>query len=171
MRYTDPALSIILPIVYILIGGFGLPGGAVYIRNGMLRSKGWVAAVAGAGPAMNVAFLLLVAALYRTLLETGGTISLAAGLGVLALFQATAIVLNLLPFPGLDGFGIIRPFLPPQVAARATQIGAGAFLLLFLLIWLTPVGGALLRVGVDITRALGIDTAAVAMGFGMLKLF
>lgn len=170
-RYTDPALSVILPVAYILIGGFGLPGGAVYINFGRLRSRLWAAATAAAGPLTNVAFLLLLAGLYHLLLAGRGTLDLAAGLAILALFQATAIILNLLPFPGLDGFAIIRPYLAPRAAARAENIGAAAFLILFLLIWLTPVGGALLRVGVDITRSLGIDTGAVAIGFRMMKLF
>ena len=171
VRYTDPALSVLLPLAYILVGGFGLPGGAIYIRPGRLRSRTWVAVVSAAGPIMNLLVLLALAALYRLLLAANGTVDMAAGLGVLALFQATAILLNLLPFPGLDGFGVLRPYLPRHVAIRADQIGAGAFLVLFLLIWLTPVGGALLRVSVDITAALGIDTPAVAFGFRMLKLF
>ena len=171
MRYTDPALSILLPLAYILIGGFGLPGGAVYINNGRLRSRGWMAAVAAAGPFMNLVFLLGLAMLYQALFSRGGTVDLAAGIGVLALFQATAIILNLLPFPGLDGFGIIRPYLPAQAAARANQIGGVAFIILFVLLWLTPAGSALIRTGADITSALGIDNAAVAIGFGQLKLF
>ena len=170
-RYTDPALSILLPLAYILVGGIGLPGGAIFIRPGRLRSRGWVAAVSAAGPAMNVLVLLALAALYKLLLDVNGTIDMAAGLAVLALFQATAILLNMLPFPGLDGFGVLRPYLPRDIAIRADQIGAGAFLILFLLIWLTPVGAALLRVCVDITAALGIDTSAVAIGFRMMKLF
>ena len=170
MRYTDPVLSILLPLVYILIGGFGLPGGAVYINTRRLRSRAWMSLVSAAGPLMNLAFLLGLAVLYRALFTHGGTVDLASGIGVLALFQATAIVLNLLPFPGLDGFGIIRPFLPASAAARADQIGGAAFILLFVLLWLTSAGSALIRVGVDITSALGIDTAAVAMGFAALKI-
>ena len=171
MRYTDPALSILLPLVYILVGGFGLPGGAVFINVGRLRSRAWMAATSAAGPLMNLAFLLALALLYQALFSGGGTVDLASGIGVLALFQATAIILNLLPFPGLDGFGIIRPFLPISAAVRATQVGGAAFLLLFLLLWLTSAGSALIRVGVDVTSALGIDTAAVAMGFAALRLF
>jgi Zn-dependent protease len=169
MRYTDPALSILLPVVCILIGGFGLPGGAVYIRNGMLRSRAWVAATAAAGPLMNLLFLLALAALAQAAPEPAGYLS--AGLGALALFQATAIILNLLPCPGLDGFGIIRAFLSRPAAARADQIGGAALLILFLLLWLTRAGGLLIRAGLDIVIALGFDPYSVAGGFRMLKLF
>jgi Zn-dependent protease len=168
LRYSDPLFSIVLPVAYIVVGGFGLPGGAVYVNTGRLRNRAWKSFVAAAGPVMNLVFLVLLAALYALLPNAQSYIG--AGLAVLALFQATAIVLNLLPFPGLDGFGIIRPFLPVDVAIRADQIGSGAFLLLFLLIWLTPVGGTLMRVGIDIAEAFGFDFSVIAAGFGMLKI-
>ncbi len=40
-KYTQPGLSIILPLVFILIGGMGLPGGAVYINRSLLKSLVW----------------------------------------------------------------------------------------------------------------------------------
>ena len=179
-RYTDPALSIILPVVFVLLGGFGLPGAAIYVRTGALRSRGWKVAMAAAGPAANLAVLVLLAILYRALPQDSASVDdtavgqatdLASGLAVLALFQATAIVLNLLPFPGLDGFGVLRPFLAPRAAAKAKRVGAGAFLVLFLLIWLTPVGSALIRLGANITLAFGFDLEAIARGFSMMRLF
>ncbi len=175
-RYTDPALSIILPVVFVLLGGFGLPGAAIYVRTGALRSRGWKVAVSAAGPAANLAVLVLLAVLYGTLpsddtMVDGTAIDLASGLAVLALFQATAVVLNLLPFPGLDGFGVLRPFLAARTAAKVEQVGAGAFLVLFLLIWLTPVGAALIRLGANITLAFGFNLEAIARGFGMMRLF
>jgi Zn-dependent protease len=36
---------------------------------------------------------------------------LALGLSALALIQVLAFVLNILPVPGLDGFGVLEPFL------------------------------------------------------------
>ena len=45
-------------------------------------------------------------------LATPGTRMLVEALAFLAFLQATAFVLNLLPVPGLDGYGVIRPFLP-----------------------------------------------------------
>ena len=177
-RYTDPMLSIILPVVFVLLGGFGLPGAAIYVRTGALRSRGWKVAVAAAGPAANLAVLVLLAVLYRGLPQDDGDRALfdaagdlASGLAVLALFQATAIVLNLLPVPGLDGFGVLRPFLAPRTAAKVEQLGAGAFLVLFLLIWLTPLGNVLIRLGANVTLAFGFDLRSIARGFGAMRLF
>lgn len=170
MRYTDPTLSLILPLLFIVIGGFGLPGGLVYIQTGRLRSKVWQSAVSAAGPLMSLAFLLVLALLYA-MLPGDGSSDMAAGLGILAYFEATAIILCVLPIPGLDGFGVIRPFLPRDFAEPAEQMGMAAFYLLFFLIWLTPVGGWLFGAGRDMTLALGIDFRAIVHGYRSVKLF
>src|SRR5207248_6130390 len=54
LQYVDPLMSIILPVVFLIMGGIPLPGGATYIRRDLLRSKGWDTAVSAAGPAMNL---------------------------------------------------------------------------------------------------------------------
>ena len=51
-------------------------------------------------------------------------VGLAVGLSCLALIQVLAFVLNILPVPGLDGFGALEPYLPPparQLAARSAR--------------------------------------------------
>ena len=55
-------LSIGLPLLFLALGGIGLPGGAVYIERHRLRSKWWGAAVSAAGPAANLLLALLLAA-------------------------------------------------------------------------------------------------------------
>jgi Zn-dependent protease len=41
LKYTHPVYSIVLPVIFLLLGGIGLPGGAVYIETWRLRSKRW----------------------------------------------------------------------------------------------------------------------------------
>src|SRR5207244_12367125 len=41
LKYTHPVLSIALPIVFLLIGGIGLPGGAVYLNERAIRTDWW----------------------------------------------------------------------------------------------------------------------------------
>ena len=60
LRYGHPVMSLVLPLVYLMMGGFGLPGGAVYIEESRIRSKAWLAAVSIAGPAMNVMLAALL---------------------------------------------------------------------------------------------------------------
>ena len=57
-----------------------------------------------------------------------------AGVAFLGFLQLTAVVLNLLPIPGLDGYDALEPHLSPQTqraVAPAKQFGV--FILLFLL--------------------------------------
>ena len=172
LKYTDPVLSLILPVIYIFLGGFGLPGGAVYVRTGLLRGPYWDSAVSAAGPFATFCFLLLLAALMAVVpTQADGDITdLQAGLAVLAYFQATALVLNLLPLPGLDGFGIIRPYLPHAIASAAAQVGSGAFILLMLVLWYTPLGGFVFSLGLDITHGLGVALGPIARGYRMMRL-
>ncbi len=48
-KYTDPGLSLFMPLLFLLLGGFALPGGAVYIDNSKLRNRWWNSAVSAAG--------------------------------------------------------------------------------------------------------------------------
>ena len=37
LHYTDPLFSILMPLLFLAMGGIGLPGGAVYIERQLLR--------------------------------------------------------------------------------------------------------------------------------------
>ena len=54
LKYTHPIYSLLLPILFLVMGGIGLPGGAVYIETWRLRSRKWESAVALAGPLSNL---------------------------------------------------------------------------------------------------------------------
>ena len=49
-RYTDVGLSFVLPVVFLLLGGIPLPGGAVWIEHGRIRSRAMRTLVSLAGP-------------------------------------------------------------------------------------------------------------------------
>ncbi|SDN44235.1 site-2 protease family protein [Allokutzneria albata] len=120
-RYTDPVLSLLLPLLFLAIGGVPLPGGAVWVNRHALRNKGAESAVSLAGPLANLGIgILLVLAVAITQPAVG----LAAALSYLALLQVMAFVLNILPVPGLDGYGAIEPYLPyryQEMGAKARQ--------------------------------------------------
>jgi len=116
-RYTDPVLSFVLPLVLLAFGGIPLPGGAVWINHHALRSKRVESMVSLAGPVSN---LLLGVLLAGSVLVFNPPVGLASALSYLAFVQIIAFVLNILPIPGLDGWGVIEPYLPP----RAQQFGA-----------------------------------------------
>ncbi len=134
LRYTHPVVSILFPLLFLLMGGIGLPGGAVYIDRSALRSSRWEALVSAAGPLGTLAFTGLV--LWPFWLDwstwvTPANVDFWSALAYLGFTQVTALIFNLLPIPPLDGFGILEHLLPYQVRERAYELGNILLLLLF----------------------------------------
>ena len=162
-RYTDPVMSLLLPLALLALGGIPLPGGAVWINRAALRSRAIASAVSLAGPLTN---LVLGAALAIVVGISRLPAGLAAGLSCLALVQLLAFVLNILPVPGLDGFGVLEPYLPEPARRLAGSLGWYAPLLLFALIIGVPaVGDALFSGTFVIFTALGGNQEAAIAGF------
>src|SRR5438045_7899108 len=65
LHYTHPIYSLLMPVIFMIMGGIGLPGGAVYIERHLLRSRTWDTWVSLAGPAMNVVLILLLSLLFK----------------------------------------------------------------------------------------------------------
>ena len=65
LQYIHPMNTIVLPTLFLMMGGVPLPGGATYVRRDLLRNRFWESAVSLAGPATNLAlFFLLVLPLH-----------------------------------------------------------------------------------------------------------
>lgn len=162
-RYTDPVMSLVLPLVLLALGGIPLPGGAVWINRAALRSRAIASAVALAGPLTNLA---LGVALTAAVALSDPTEGLAAGLSCLALVQVLAFVLNILPVPGLDGFGVVEPYLPASARRLAASLAWYAPLMLLVLVLGVPAaGGALFGASFAVFAGLGGDPQAAAEGF------
>jgi Zn-dependent protease len=61
-----------------------------------------------------------------------------AGVAFLGFLQVTALLLNLLPIPGLDGYSALEPHLSPETQRALEQFKPYGFLLLFLLLLAPP---------------------------------
>ena len=116
LKYSHPLLSLGLPVLFIALGGIGLPG-----RRGVpadvvhdARQKSLVS-LAGPAPTWCSGWCSLVA-----IRAFGDSEHLAfwGAMAFLAFLQMTAAVLNLLPIPGLDGYGALEPHLSPRNPAR-----------------------------------------------------
>ena len=133
LKYSHPLLSLGLPVLFIALGGIGLPGGAVYVQTGVMtkRQKTLVSLV---GPAVNLGFAVLLLTLTRLMYDPAHSVFW-AGVAFLAFLQITAFLLNMLPIPGLDGYGALEPHLSAETQ-RALQPAKqwGFFILLILLI-------------------------------------
>lgn len=144
-RYGHPLLTFVLPVLFLIIGGLPLPGGAVMIERHRLRGRFGSAMVSAAGPAVNIvaaALLLAVVSLFGPesffgLTDPHGAFW--AGLAFLAYLQVATAILNLIPIPGVDGYGIIEPFLDPSTRNTGERVKPYGLILLFLLLLLPPV--------------------------------
>jgi Zn-dependent protease len=132
-RYSHPALSLVLPIVFIALGGIGLPGAAVYLRTWFMTPARRTL-VSLAGPAANLVLAVLLLALTRLFYDPDHAV-LWAGVAFLGLLQIMAVLLNLLPIPGLDGYDALESHLSPETQRAVAPFKQyGVFLLLFLLL-------------------------------------
>lgn len=164
-KYTDPFMSIVLPMVVLAIGGIGFPGGAVYLRPDLMRSRLWRSAASLAGPGGTLAVLLFLAALLAGMRALGLTGAAEDAIALLAFLQATALIINLLPVPGFDGFGALRPFIPARVQMALLplqQIAAMLFIAAFF--YFKPLSQALYVAAELICAVLGIAPPQIFRG-------
>ncbi|CAM5291270.1 hypothetical protein SVIOM342S_05704 [Streptomyces violaceorubidus] len=62
VKYTHALLSIVLPVLFVIMGGIGLPGGAVFIERGRIRGRWRHSLISAAGPLTNVLFAVVCTA-------------------------------------------------------------------------------------------------------------
>jgi Zn-dependent protease len=171
MHYTHWQYSILLPLAFLALGGIGLPGGAVYINTRALRGRLHRSLVSAGGPAGTLAVLLILLAILAAQSERIETTpALYGALAFLAFLQLTALIFNLLPVPGLDGWGIIDPWLPPgeirERVRRAAPIGP---LLLMILLFLPPINRAFWDGVYGLSGITGLDAWAIFGGRAMFE--
>jgi len=135
-RYSSPVWSIVVPIAITAIGGIGLPGAAVYVRMSNMSARQRTL-VSLAGPAANLLLAVLLLEVTNLFFDPLHPV-LWAGVAFLGFLQITALLLNLLPIPGLDGYSALEPHLSPETQRALEQFKPYGFLLLFLLLLAPP---------------------------------
>jgi Zn-dependent protease len=169
-RYGDIGTTVVIPLLAVALGGIGLPGGAVYLRPDLMRNRFWRAAASLAGPAATLLVLLVLAVVLAVWARMGASGPLFAALTVLAFLQATALILNLLPIPGLDGFNAIRPFLPNRWGPAIRKLEAFALLALLAAIFILPGAGEdLFNAAAALGYALGLIPEALYAGWQLFR--
>jgi Zn-dependent protease len=168
-KYTHPLLSIALPVLVVLLGGIGLPGGAVWVDRHAIPGRLRHTLVSLAGPATNVFFTLLLVAVLRIGFGGDGPVEFWAGLALLAFLQLTASVLNLLPVPGLDGGNMLQPWLNPQWRRAYDMFAPFGFILLFALLWNPRIGGWFFDAVFAVANVLGLPPWLYAAGLELIR--
>jgi Zn-dependent protease len=184
LKYTHPVLSIVLPIIAVILGGIGLPGGAVWVDHAHITSRAKQSLISAAGPLTNVVFALVLAVPFLAgwgpqievnqfgqyqLVGTADHLEFWAALALLAFLQVTASVLNFLPVPGLDGGNILQPWLSAQYQRAYNLFAPYGFILLFALLWQSRINGWFFSVVYWLAELIGVPRALSAVGFELMR--
>lgn len=147
--HIDLMGSIVIPALLLFSGSSMLFGWAkpVPYNPYNLKNQRWgEALVAVAGAAVNI----FIAILFGLLIRFGGATLPAAALSVAATITFVNLFLglfNLIPFPPLDGFTVLRTILPWNLSSslsrfeRSVHSSGPLFLILFLFIFSSVVAG------------------------------
>jgi tetratricopeptide (TPR) repeat protein len=181
LKYTDPGLSLLLPLFFLLMGGFALPGGAVYINTSKLRNRWWNSAVSAAGCVAEFFVIIILAFVFHAIwnqetfnlernLENSLYISSIVSIAYVIFLNIYVIFINLLPIPGLDGYGIIQPWIPTAIDKKLTKFSSYGFWILIAALWFYPPFGQFLRNISDRAIALlSIPDILVVTGGSMFR--
>jgi Zn-dependent protease len=163
LKYTHPVYSLLLPLLFLALGGIGLPGGAVYIETWRLRSRSWVSAVSLAGPTSNLILAIVLGIVLTVAPATSGGVW--PGLAFLAFLQVSALVLNLIPLPPFDGFGALEPYLSPNIRSTVAQYRNILPWAVFFLLWYVPtVNDAFWRLVFLLAHGVGVPLELAQLG-------
>lgn len=163
LKYTHPVYSLLLPLVFLMMGGIGLPGGAVYIERWRLRGKQWETAVSLAGPFSNALLALILGLILQGMPVSASGIW--PGLAFLAFLQISAVVLNLIPLPPFDGFGAIEPYISMDIRMKFGQAQGMLTWVVLILLWQVPfIGGLFWGLIGFLARLVGIPLQLAGLG-------
>ncbi|MFP6596457.1 MAG: site-2 protease family protein [Candidatus Hydrogenedentota bacterium] len=173
LKFTDPFLSLGLPLLFLLIGGLGLPGGCVYIERHLLRSRGWDCMVSLAGPISNLGLAILLASpFYLGFVDSKSNDPLWNAMAFLVILQLLAMVFNLIPVPGLDGFGAIAAWMDEGLRQRIYRYSNIMFFGLIIVIWNVPKASQVLWGSVHLLgELLGVPPEMARAGYNEFMIF
>jgi len=163
LKYTHPLFSIVLPLLFLLMGGIGLPGGAVYIERWRIRNRFMLSFMSLAGPLSN----LLIAIILGLVLRFSESIPVAylPGLSFLLVLQVSAVLFNSIPLPPFDGYNMLEPFLSEGIRAQMDRFRGIAIWVILLLFWFVPpVSNSFWETDYSVSITLGVDWGMVIAG-------
>ncbi|MET9893323.1 site-2 protease family protein [Streptomyces sp. NPDC006465] len=164
LKYTHALLSIVLPVIFVIMGGIGLPGGAVFIERGRIQGRWKHSLISAAGPLTNVLFAVVCTAPFWLHALDGVPEAFRYALAFLALLQVTAAILNFLPVPGLDGYGVIEPWLSYGVRRQVEPFAPFGLLAVFAVLWIPSVNREFFDIIDAVLGGLGIGPGEADCG-------
>ncbi|MFF7276144.1 site-2 protease family protein [Streptomyces griseorubiginosus] len=171
LKYTHALLSIVLPVIFVIMGGIGLPGGAVFIERDRIRGRWRHSLISAAGPLTNVLFALACTAPFWLDALDGVPLAFRSALAFLALLQVSAAILNFLPVPGLDGYGVIEPWLSYNIKRQVEPFAPFGLLFVFALLWVPQVNAVFFDIVDAVLNRLGVPQELASIGRSLYRLW
>ncbi|MEV5123050.1 site-2 protease family protein [Streptomyces decoyicus] len=164
LKYTHALLSIVLPVIFVIMGGIGLPGGAVFIERGRIQGRWRHSLISAAGPLTNIVFAAVCTAPFWLNGLAGVPAPFRFALAFLALLQVTAAILNFVPVPGLDGYGVIEPWLSHKLRRQVEPFAPFGLLAVFGLLWVPEVNQVFFELVHTVLRGLDVSSIDTYLG-------
>ncbi|SBT82222.1 membrane integral peptidase, M50 family, putative [Plasmodium ovale] len=119
-NYLDIFHTLIIPLMTLLITGFGLPGNLYWLQLHFIRSRFQLSLIFLSGPISDILYILLIVSFYNlyTYFKNRKNFGvqphsiLFVSLATSASFLVESFLLNICPILGFDGWGIVEPYLP-----------------------------------------------------------
>ncbi|NGN69755.1 site-2 protease family protein, partial [Streptomyces sp. A7024] len=144
-------------------------GGAVFIERGRIRGRWRHSLISAAGPLTNALLAVVLTAPFWTGAMDGAPLAFRCALAFLAMLQVTAAILNFLPVPGLDGYGVIEPWLKPSTRRTLDQYAGFGLLAVFALLWIPGVNRVFFDAIDGIMNGLGVSEFDTALGLDWFR--
>lgn len=163
LKYTHPLFSIVLPLLFLVMGGIGLPGGAVYIERWRIRNRFILSLMSLAGPLSNLLVAILLGLILR--FWTSIPTTYLPGLSFLLVLQVSAVLFNSIPLPPFDGYNVLEPFLNPVIREQMARFANIAIWVILLMFWFVPaVSNSFWETVYTVSTILGVDWGWVIAG-------
>jgi Zn-dependent protease len=92
-----------------------------------------------------------------------------AAMAFLGFLQITGALLNLLPVPGLDGYGALEPHLSPETRRALEPAKQWAFLIFLVLFIATPLNRYFFAVVGWFFDLSGVNSGLIGLGFNLTR--
>ena len=168
LKYTHPLFSIVLPLLFLVMGGIGLPGGAVYIERWRIRNPFMLSLMSLAGPLSNLLVAIILGIILRFSLSIPD--EYLPGLSFLLVLQVSAVLFNSIPVPPFDGYNVLEPFLPEVIRTQVERVRDIAIWIILLLFWFVPaVSNSFWDTVYTVSTAVGVNWGLAIDGLNRFR--
>ena len=169
LKYTHALLSVVLPVIFLIMGGIGLPGGAVFIERHRIRGRLRHSLVSAAGPLTNVAFAILLMLPFTLGTTDSWPLEFRSAFAFLAMLQVTAVLVNLLPVPGLDGYGVLEPWLSYSTRRQMEPFAPFGLIAVFGVLYIRSVNEKFFEVVYTVMGWFGVQGQYADIGYFLFQ--